>query len=105
MASVTSNPSATSPLAARPSGSLTLRIEPPTTWFELRLHDLRKYRELLFFLELRDVKVRQKQTAIGVAWVTLPIARACCRSLLEMRVLIPLDRRSIPVTRRNLPGV
>jgi hypothetical protein len=51
MASVTSNPSATSPLAARPSGSLTLRIEPPTTWFELRLHDLRKYRELLFFLE------------------------------------------------------
>jgi hypothetical protein len=40
MASVSSNPSATDPLAARPSSSLTLRIEPPTTWFELRLQEL-----------------------------------------------------------------
>jgi len=69
MASVTSNPSATGPLAARPPGSLTLRIEPPSTWFELRMEELWKYRELLFFLVWRDVKVRYKQTAIGVAWV------------------------------------
>ena len=69
MASVTSNPSATGPLANRPPGSLTLRIEPPSTWFELRLQELWKYRELLFFLVWRDVKVRYKQTAIGIAWV------------------------------------
>jgi lipopolysaccharide transport system permease protein len=69
MASVTSNPAATGPLANRPPDSLTLRIEPPRTWFELRLQELWKYRELLFFLVWRDVKVRYKQTAIGVAWV------------------------------------
>src|SRR6266446_4585514 len=69
MASVTSNPSATGPLTNRPPGSLTLRIEPPNTWFELRLQELWKYRELLFFLVWRDVKVRYKQTAIGIAWV------------------------------------
>src|SRR5882762_6361033 len=69
MASATSNPSATGPLANRPQGPLTLRIEPPSTWFELRLEELWKYRELLFFLVWRDVKVRYKQTAIGIAWV------------------------------------
>jgi homopolymeric O-antigen transport system permease protein len=69
MASATSNPSATGPLANRPQGPLTLRIEPPSTRFELRLQELWKYRELLFFLVWRDVKVRYKQTAIGVAWV------------------------------------
>src|SRR5258708_13056248 len=69
MASLTSNSSTTGPLANRPPGSLTLRIEPPRTWFELRLQELWKYRELLFFFIWRDVKVRYKQTAIGVSWV------------------------------------
>src|ERR1700756_1926731 len=69
MASVTSNPSATGPLANRPPGSLTLRIEPPRTWFELRLQEFWNCRELLFFLVWRDVMIRYKQTAIGVAWV------------------------------------
>lgn len=35
------------------------------------LVDLWKYRELLFFLVWRDVKVRYKQTAIGVVWAIL----------------------------------
>src|SRR5882762_6333133 len=66
MASVTSNPSATGPLTNRPPGALTLRIEPPSTWIELRLRGLWTYRELIYFLVWRDVKVRYKQTAIGV---------------------------------------
>jgi len=69
MASATSNPSATSTLANRPPGLLTLRIEPPHTLFELRLKELWTYRELLFFLVWRDVKIRYKQTVIGVTWV------------------------------------
>jgi lipopolysaccharide transport system permease protein len=71
MVSVTSNPSVVSRLANRAPGSLTLRIEPPRGWFELRLKELWSYRELLYFLVWRDVKVRYKQTAIGVAWVIL----------------------------------
>jgi lipopolysaccharide transport system permease protein len=69
MASVTSNPSVASAPANRASGQVTLRIEPPRTWFELRLKELWIYRELLYFFVWRDVKVRYKQTAIGVCWV------------------------------------
>jgi lipopolysaccharide transport system permease protein len=69
MASVSSNPLATGPLASRPPGALTLRIEPPSGWFELRFQELWSYRELLFFLVWRDVKARYKQTAIGISWV------------------------------------
>jgi len=68
MVSVTSNPSAAGTLANRAQGSLTIRIEPPRKWLELRLRELWTYRELLFFLVWRDVKVRYKRTAIGVSW-------------------------------------
>jgi lipopolysaccharide transport system permease protein len=51
--------------------SLTVRIEPPHGWLELRLREVWDYRELLYFLVWRDVKIRYKQTAIGIAWVVL----------------------------------
>jgi lipopolysaccharide transport system permease protein len=54
-----------------PSGLVTVRIEPPHGWLELRLHEVWQYRELLYFFVWRDVKVRYKQTVIGVAWVVL----------------------------------
>ena len=69
MASLSTNPSTAGPLANRQASSLTLRIEPPRTWFDLRLEELWKYRELLLFFIWRDVKVRYKQTAIGISWV------------------------------------
>ena len=69
MASVTSNPRVANALANRAPGALTMRIEPPRTWLDLRLKELWTYRELLYFLVWRDVKVRYKQTAIGVSWV------------------------------------
>jgi len=69
MASVTSNPRVANSLANRAPGALTMRIEPPRTWLDLRLKELWTYRELLYFLVWRDVKVRYKQTAIGVSWV------------------------------------
>ncbi len=37
----------------------------------LGLHELARYRELLYFLVWRDIKVRYKQTALGVAWAVL----------------------------------
>lgn len=50
-------------------------IRPSRGWVSLHLHDLWEYRELLYFLVWRDVKVRYKQTALGVAWVVLqPLA-------------------------------
>src|SRR5947207_326333 len=51
--------------------SATIRIEPPSGLFELRLREVWAYRELLYFFAWRDVKIRYKQTAIGVLWVVL----------------------------------
>jgi homopolymeric O-antigen transport system permease protein len=49
----------------------TVVIEPSRGWRALDLRELWRFRELVYFLALRDVKVRYKQTALGVAWVLL----------------------------------
>ena len=46
----------------------TLVIEPSRGWVSLKLGELWAYRELLYFLVWRDVKVRYKQTPLGAAW-------------------------------------
>ena len=46
-------------------------IKPAGGWLSLDLKDFWTYRELLYFLTWRDVKVRYKQTAIGVVWAIL----------------------------------
>jgi lipopolysaccharide transport system permease protein len=49
----------------------TVRIEPPRGLFELRTREVWAYRELLYFFVWRDLKVRYKQTVVGVAWVAI----------------------------------
>ena len=46
-------------------------IQPSKRWSILSFADIWAYRELLFFLTWRDVKVRYKQTALGAAWAIL----------------------------------
>ena len=46
-------------------------IQPTGNWRLVSLKDLWAYRELLFFLTWRDVKVRYKQTALGATWAIL----------------------------------
>ncbi len=48
-----------------------LTIRPSRGWVSLRLKDLWEYRELLYFLVWRDMKVRYKQTVLGVTWAIL----------------------------------
>jgi lipopolysaccharide transport system permease protein len=48
-----------------------LLIAPSTGWVSLKLHELWEYRELLYFLVWRDIKVRYKQTMLGVAWAII----------------------------------
>lgn len=47
------------------------KIKPSGSIASLGLGEVWKYRELLYFLTLRDIKIRYKQTAIGVTWVVL----------------------------------
>jgi lipopolysaccharide transport system permease protein len=49
--------------------SVTLR--PPAGWAGLGLRELGGYRDLLYFLVWRDIKVRYKQTALGAAWAVV----------------------------------
>lgn len=51
--------------------SRVLRIKPSNRAVHLDLRELWAYRELLFFLVWRDVKVKYKQTFIGVAWAII----------------------------------
>jgi lipopolysaccharide transport system permease protein len=59
-------------------GDLSLQGEVPVTiirpsrgWISLNLRDLWEYRELLYFLTWRDIKVRYKQTVLGAAWAII----------------------------------
>lgn len=49
----------------------TSDINPPGKWFDLDLPEIWQSRELLYFFVWRDLKVRYKQTAIGVGWVVI----------------------------------
>ncbi len=56
-------------MSESPAASLPVHvIAPSPAWVPLRLRELWEYRELLYFLVWREIKVRYKQTALGVAW-------------------------------------
>lgn len=46
-------------------------IRPTKGWRLINLRELREYRELLYFLAWRDIKVRYKQTVLGAAWAII----------------------------------
>jgi len=46
-------------------------VRPPHGWQLINVAELWHYRELLYFLTWRDVKVRYKQTVLGAAWAIL----------------------------------
>jgi lipopolysaccharide transport system permease protein len=48
-----------------------IHLEPSKGWVSLKLRELWEYRELLYFLIWRDIKVRYKQTALGAAWAII----------------------------------
>jgi lipopolysaccharide transport system permease protein len=48
-----------------------LIIKPTPGWRAIDIRELWRYRELLYFLTWRDVKVRYKQTALGAAWAII----------------------------------
>lgn len=48
-----------------------VRIEPTKGWISLKLGELWDYKELLYFLIWRDIKVRYKQTVLGASWAII----------------------------------
>jgi homopolymeric O-antigen transport system permease protein len=72
-----------------------VRIRPGATRRLLDLHDLGPYRELLYFLTWRDVKVRYKQAFLGMAWVVVqPVLMTVIFTVfLGVLARVPSERR------------
>ena len=76
-----------------------LRIQPSKGWVSLRLRELWEYRELVYFLIWRDVKVRYKQTVLGAAWAIIqPVFTMAVFSLFFGRLAkVPSDGIPYPI--------
>lgn len=86
----------------RPS---TTVIEPTSGWINLRPLSIWKYHELLYFFVWRDVKVRYKQTLLGIAWVIVqPLANMLIFSGL-FGVLLNVPTGGIPYPLFVLSGL
>src|SRR6478672_5619277 len=74
-------------------------IEAGKAWSMSELRDLWAYRELLYFLMWRDVKVRYKQTGLGVAWAIIqPLLTMLIFSLFFGRLAgVPSDNVPYPI--------
>lgn len=46
-------------------------IEPSSGWVSLNLSDIWQYRDLLYILAMRDIRIRYKQTVLGAAWAII----------------------------------
>lgn len=57
--------------ATTPVGAPVILIRPSRRWVSLNLGELFRYRELIYFLTWRDIKVRYKQTVLGAGWAIL----------------------------------
>lgn len=74
-------------------------LRPSRGWGSLGLRELWTYRELLYFLVWRDVKVRYKQTVLGAGWAILqPVATMVIFSLFFGRLAaMPSDGVPYPL--------
>jgi lipopolysaccharide transport system permease protein len=69
-------------MSAKQAQEPLFQIRPPGVWSHFALKELWIYRDLFLALAVRDVKVRYKQTALGVVWVVLqPLLAAGIMSL------------------------
>ncbi|HZJ00719.1 MAG TPA: ABC transporter permease [Gemmatimonadaceae bacterium] len=72
-----------SPLKSTATRRPTVVIEPTRGWAALNIRELWTYRDLLMILAGRDVRLRYKQTALGVTWVVLqPLVAALIFSVM-----------------------
>jgi len=71
-------------------------IRPQKGWISIKLRELWQFRELLYFLAWRDIKVKYKQTALGVVWAVL-------QPFLTMMVFSVLFGRFVKMPSEGVP--
>ncbi len=79
--------------------SSTVIIRPSSGWVPLNLAELWEYRELLYFLTWRDIKVRYKQTVLGAAWAVIqPLGMMLVFTIFFGRLVgVPSDGLPYPI--------
>ncbi len=82
----------------------TIYIKPAGAWLSLDLKELWAYRELLYFLTWRDVKVRYKQTAIGVLWAILQPVLTTAIFTVIFSTVARFDSQNVPYPLFALSG-
>jgi lipopolysaccharide transport system permease protein len=80
-------------------------IKPGGSVASLDLGEIWKYRELLYFLTLRDIKIRYKQTLIGVAWVVLQPVLTTAIFTVIFSTFARFDTKSVPYPLFALSGL
>jgi lipopolysaccharide transport system permease protein len=81
------------------AANVHVRVRPATGWEGLAVRELWEYRELAYFLVWRDLKVRYKQTVLGVAWAAVqPVVTVIVFSVVFGRLAdLPSDTVPYPV--------
>lgn len=80
----------------RPAAAPVITIRPPKGWAPLDLREFAGAHELLYFLVLRSLKLRYKQTVLGAAWAVL-------QPLLTMAVFTVIFGRLARLSSDGLP--
>lgn len=86
------------PVSSSQSGKC-IEIRPPGGWAPADLRELWEYRDLIWILALRDIKVRYKQTALGIVWAVAPPLLTMIIFNVLFSVLLGAERRP------TIPGV
>lgn len=81
------------------AANVHIRVRPAGAWEGLALGELWEYRELAYFLVWRDIKVRYKQTVLGIGWAALqPIITVIVFSVIFGRLAdLPSDAVPYPI--------
>jgi len=104
------SPPATEPV---PTEAPEFEIRPRSGWVAIDFKELMHYRELLYFLTWRDVKVRYKQTVLGFAWAIIqPVMTVIIQTVIfgtvagfASRLPQELKDQHIPYSLFNYAGV
>jgi len=78
------------------NASQVVSIRPSKGWLGIDLRELWHYRELIYFLTWRDIKVRYKQASLGIAWAILQPVLTTAITSIVFGYLLKVDTGSLP---------
>ncbi len=78
------------------SASQVVTLSPSKGWLGIDLRELWHYRELIYFLTWRDIKVRYKQATLGIAWAILQPMLTTAITSVVFGYLLKVDTGSLP---------